>query len=205
MGATLENALMLDQSGLIADPTTTSILVLDKSKIDRQKKFVKVKSDFKSNENNREFFCLGVDGKIDNEILVVKEITTEDGKTLSKRSKEKDHHMTMIKELKPDVYSGEYHTYKVLPLVGATGKIQAQHLYEVFEEYDSLNTLKAVLVDNTATNTGHKTGMVAILGKKLGRKLHTVGCNLQQNDLPFYLCFQKLMRQLSHPIILYDQ
>ena len=77
VGAALGNAIMLDLSGLFADPTITSILVLDKSKIDRQKKIVKLVSDFKSNENNREFVCLGVDGKIDNETLVVKKTKQE--------------------------------------------------------------------------------------------------------------------------------
>ena len=79
-----------------------------------------------------------------------------------KRSKEKEHHMIVTKELLPDVYSREYLTRKVLLLVGATGKNLAQHLHEVLEEYDFLNTLKAVLVDNTATNMGHRTRMVAI-------------------------------------------
>ena len=34
--------------------------------------------------------------------------------------------------------------------------------------------------------------MVAILEKKLGRKLHTVGCNLHQNELPFRSLFKKI-------------
>ena len=42
----------------------------------------------------REFVCLNVDGKIDNKTLVVKEITTENGKIVLKRSKEKEHYMT---------------------------------------------------------------------------------------------------------------
>ena len=107
-------------------------------------------------------------------------------------SKEKEHLMTVIKQLLPDVYSGEHFTNIVLSLVGATGKSLAQHLCEVHEEYDSLNTLKAVFVDNIATNTCYKTGMVAVLKKKLGRKLHTVGCNLHQNERPFRYFFKKI-------------
>ncbi|XP_065682592.1 uncharacterized protein LOC124816201 [Hydra vulgaris] len=125
IGAALGNALMLDLSGLFNDPAIISTLVLDKSKIDRQKKSVKVLSDLKSVENNREFICLGVDGKIDNETLVIREIKKEDGEVVLKRSTEKEHHMTVIKELLSNLYSGEYLTHKVLPLVGATGKKQA--------------------------------------------------------------------------------
>ena len=66
-------------------------------------------------------------------------------------------------------------------------------MYEVLEEYDSLNTLKAVLIEITATNMGHKTGMVAVLEKKLEQKLHTVGCNLHQIELPFRSSFKKLI------------
>ena len=39
---------------------------------------------------------------------------------------------------------------------------------------------------------GHKTGMLAVLEKKLGRKLQTVGCNLHQNELPFRSLFKKI-------------
>ncbi|XP_065645679.1 uncharacterized protein LOC136076138 [Hydra vulgaris] len=199
IGAALGNALLLDLSGLFNDPAIISSLVLDKSKIDRQKKSVKVLSDLKSFENNREFVCLGVDGKIDNETLVIREIKREDGEVVLKRSTEKEHHMTVTKELLPNLYSGEYLTHKVLPLVGATGKKQAQCLYEVLEEYDSLNTLKAVLADNTSTNTGHKAGMVVELEKKLGRKLQTIGCNLHQNELPFRSLFKKINGVTNSP------
>ena len=36
---------------------------------------------------------------------------------------------------------------------------------------------------------GHKTGMVAVLEKKLGPKLHTIGRNLDQNELSFRSLF----------------
>ena len=64
--------------------------------------------------------------------------------------------MTVDKEMLFNVNRGEYFTHKFLSLVG---KNQAQHLYEVLEEYKSLNTLKVAIVDNTITNRGHKTGI----------------------------------------------
>ena len=44
---------------------------------------------------------------------------------------------------------------RTLPMSGATGELQAEVIHEVLEEYHSKDTLKAVLVDNTAVNTGH--------------------------------------------------
>jgi hypothetical protein len=43
---------------------------------------------------------------------------------------------------------------------------------------------QAVILDNTATNTGRKNGLVACLERKLGRKIHMVGCMLHLNELP---------------------
>ena len=42
-------------------------------------------------------------------------------------------------------------------------------LYSVLSEYDSVDTLQAVVCDNTSVNTGHKTGAVTLLEKLLDR------------------------------------
>ena len=55
----------------------------------------------------------------------------------------------------------------------------------VLTEYNSVDTVKAVLVDNTSTNTGCEAGLIAALEKKKIKKLHTIGCSLHQNELPF--------------------
>ena len=64
--------------------------------------------------------------------------------------------------------------------------------WEVLEEYDSVSTLKAVLMDNTATNTGYKSGLVVNLEKLLGRKLQTIGCLLHWNELPMRAVFKSI-------------
>ena len=68
----------------------------------------------------------------------------------------------------------------------------AQHIYDALEEFDSLESIRAILVDNTYVNTGWKNGLVDILEDKLGRNLHTVGCALHQNKTAFSCHIQKI-------------
>ena len=68
----------------------------------------------------------------------------------------------------------------------------AQHVYDALEKFDSLEIIRTILVDNTSVNTGWKNGLVVKLEDKLGRNLHTVGCALHQNELPFRAVFKKL-------------
>jgi hypothetical protein len=56
--------------------------------------------------------------------------------------------------------------------------------YSVLEEYNSIESLDAVLLDNTPLNTGFSGGLCACLENKLGRKLHLIGCFLHINELP---------------------
>jgi hypothetical protein len=71
-----------------------------------------------------------------------------------------------------------------VPEGGRKGVQQADIAYSVLEEHESVDTLQAVLLDNTPVNTGYKGGLVACLEKKLGRKLHIIGCFLHLNELP---------------------
>ena len=63
--------------------------------------------------------------------------------------------------------------------------LSSQHVYDALEEFDSLESIRAILVDNTSVNTGWKNGLVVKLEDKLWRNLHAVGCALHQNELPF--------------------
>jgi len=67
--------------------------------------------------------------------------------------------------------------------------------YSVLEEYDSVETIEAVLMDNTPVNTGFTGGLCACLEKKLGRKLHLIGCFLHINELPL----RHIIRDLDGP------
>ena len=77
-------------------------------------------------------------------------------------------------------------------LKAATGDNIAKETIQVLKKYNSLKSLKAVLVDNTVTNTGTKRGMVYLLMKDLGRKLHLIGCSLHFNELPLRALFKAL-------------
>ena len=57
--------------------------------------------------------------------------------------------------------------HRVLPNIGATGAVHAEQVVDVLHKFNSENTIKAILVDNTNANTGCEGGMVAILEKTL--------------------------------------
>ena len=56
--------------------------------------------------------------------------------------------------------------HRVLSNIGAIGAVHAEQVVDVLHEFNSRNTIKAILVDNTNANTGCEGGMVAILEKK---------------------------------------
>ena len=76
----------------------------------------------------------------------------------------------------------------------------AQHVYDALEKFDSLDIIRAILVDNTSVNTGWKNGLVVKLEDKLGQNLHTVDCALHRNELPFRAIFKKLDGVTTGPL-----
>ena len=80
-------------------------------------------------------------------------------------------------------------THRVLPDTGTTGTVLAEQVADVLEKFKSLSTIKAILVDNMNANTGCEGGLVTLLEKK---NLHTIGCSLHQNELPFRVLFKHL-------------
>lgn len=83
-----------------------------------------------------------------------------------------------------------YLTHRVIPNIGATGVVLAEDVTAVLEEFNSINSIKVPLVDNTSTNTGCEAGLFKALETKLKRKLHTIGCSLHENELPFSAVFK---------------
>jgi hypothetical protein len=53
--------------------------------------------------------------------------------------------------------------HRVIPIKGATGVLLGEEVASVLEEFHGVHTLKAVLLDNTNTNTGCKGGLVTVL------------------------------------------
>ena len=73
-------------------------------------------------------------------------------------------------------------------------------VYDALEEFDRSESIRAILVDNTSVNTSWKNGLVVKLEDKLGRNLHTVGCAMNQNELPFRTIFKKLEGVTTGPL-----
>ena len=100
----------------------------------------------------KKIVCIGVDGKIDKDTLMYREVMDENGETKLKKRKGEEHHLTSTKE--PGTESGTYLTHRVIPVKGATAAVLSDEVHSVLKEFNSVHTLKAVLVDNT--NTGCK-------------------------------------------------
>lgn len=93
--------------------------------------------------------------------------------------------------------SGQYLTHRVVPENAGRGADQADITFSVLEEYNSIDSLCALVMDNTSVNTGHIGGLCVCLEKKLGRKLHLIGCMLHINELPL----RNLIKELDGPTI----
>ena len=139
---------------------------------------------------NSQNLCVGIDGKVDDNTLTYTELTTPDQEVALKKGSTREHHLTFTRE--DGHSSGEYLIHRVIPTIGATGAVQAQVTLNVLQDYDSVDSILAVFVDNTPANTGAKNGLVVHLERMLGRNLHTIGCSLHQNELPLRALFKKL-------------
>lgn len=82
-----------------------------------------------------------------------------------------------------------------MPEGDGTGRGLAEFTYGVLQHYKSADSLQAVIMDNTGSNMGYKIGLAAELEKKLGRKVHKVGCLLHFNELPL----KTIIRDLDGP------
>lgn len=142
--------------------------------------------------NQDPVICLGVDGKTDQKTFV-KEKVEVDGVVKIKQSQIPEHHMTFI-----DANTCKYLSHKSLESTNA--KAMSSATIEVLEEFSSTESLKAMLVDNTSSNIGWKGGLVVKVEKALKKKLHTIGCMLHFNELPFRKIFQKIDGTTTGPV-----
>lgn len=190
LGAALGNALLHDIKHLLRPEVDINQILIDKCKLDRAKSKVRVISEEFESETKTHFVCMGVDGKLDGKTLTYKETEVQEGGNVLKKCVATEHHLTFTYE--DGKSSGTYLTHRTIPVVGATGDVLAQEAFSVLQEYDSIESIRAILLDNTATNTGSTSGLVVKLEEIFGRKLHTIGCALHQNELPLRALFKKL-------------
>ena len=188
--AALANALFYDIKHLLRNDVKIEEILLDKCKLDRAKANVRVVYDEKNKIEKRNLVCIGVDRKVDSNIRTYTTVHASDGSMILKQSFDAEHYLTFTEET--GTASGIYLTHKVIPMTGAPGELLAEKAYNVLEEHGSVTSIKALLVDNTATNTGLKNGLMSNLEDKLQQNLHLIGCALHQNKLLLRAIFKKL-------------
>ena len=110
-------------------------------------------------EHQEPVVCLGIDGKLDQKTFV-KERVEIDGVVQIKQSQKPEHHLTFI-----DAHSNQYISHK--SLTGTNAEAMASATVEVIQEFNSTESLKAILVDNTASNVGWTGGLIVKVEKSL--------------------------------------
>ncbi|XP_065677153.1 uncharacterized protein LOC136092605 [Hydra vulgaris] len=126
--ATLANALLLDY-GIIKYGDL--IQVIDRSKIEREKKKVMSRYGNQHDNNLSNLVSLGVNGKDDKNVLQFKDVVENREARLS-RVTEKEHHLTFTNE--NSFKNGSYLSHKNFPSNGATGLLQSEIVYNVLKE-----------------------------------------------------------------------
>ena len=196
VGAALANALLYDIKYLLKNDVDIKDILIDKCKLDRAKSKVKIVSEDVDSEQKKQLICLGVDSKLDQITKTSKVINSPQGEVLKKCIKP-EHHLTFTYE--DGESSGNYLTHRTIPVTGATSLVLATETFSVLQEHNSLESIQAVLLDNTATNTGPISGLVVKLEEFLKRKLYLIGCALHQNELPLRALFVKLDGDTTGP------
>ena len=97
--------------------------------------------------------------------MIYKEITQGNSDKKILKCKGAEHRLTFTREIGP---ISKYFIHWVIPNIGATRVHWAEDVAAVVEEYNSINTVKAVLVDNISTNTGGEAEMVTDLEYAVG-------------------------------------
>ena len=95
------------------------------------------------------------------------------------RTTQDEHHLTFTCECGP--FSENYLTHVVIG--NGTGSTMVSATLNVFIEYDSIESLGAIVLENTSSNTGVDNDLVVKLEKLLKCSIHIVGCSLYQGEL----------------------
>ena len=154
-GAALYNALLkdLEDSGMLDKTQYKHLqdLYTDKCAMRRKIKSVSIKSKNDNESRKRGLACIGIDGKVDNKTFILRKVTI-DGEEKVKQDVDKEHHLTFTCE--SGVEKGTYLAHCSIPTVGFSGKTMADKTLDVLRESESIDSLRAVICDNTNVNTG---------------------------------------------------
>ena len=151
-----------------------SYLACDRMKVERARKVV-----MEENKGEKhKIVGLGYDGRKDKNTRAI--ITDLNGNT--KLVKVTEEHVSLSVE--PE---GEYlsHFVPAEPMPGEKPALkQAQQIVNILAENDSLDSVKVLLGDSTAMNTGKKGGVHTLIERLLDRKLLWGICQIHTNELP---------------------
>ena len=171
--------------GLITAEDTQK--VVDKAKIARGRASYRAAEKYKKQGEIKALGgigCVGVDGKRDRKSKKIV-IEVVNGKEVEKKKVGVEEHITYT--LEPP---GDYLTHSTIPPGKGTGRDLATDFVDVIAEHDSKESLEAVVMDGTNTNTGWKDGMVAHVERDCCCVLLWLVCMLHGNELPFRHLFK---------------
>ena len=136
--------MLFDIKHLFQPHVDINEILKDKSKIDRAKPKVKAISEVRQLEGKTQAISVGVDCKIDEKTSDYKSTKDDIRNTIKKKVTGSQHHLTITYE--PGICSGEYLNHKTIPMTGSSGEIMAQHVYDALEEFDSSESIRAILL-----------------------------------------------------------
>ena len=140
---------------------------LHPSKLRRQRSAWRKKSVEVHKQENQGIVCLGFDGKIDLTL-------TQAGST---RRKIKEEHYVLVS------FPSRSYVEHVVPASGKSEDISTE-LLSVIRGSRSEETLRALVCDGTAVNTGVKNGVIRKIELHLRRPLQWLICLMHANELP---------------------
>ena len=156
-GAAIFNSLIQDlEDGHLLDNRqfqSMNDIFFDHTKMKRQISAVAIRGMEDRVTEQKGLVCVGVDGKVDNKTLAFKEVLIS-GERKLKQTVEKEHHLVFTSE--SGELQGSYLTHTTLPLTGQMGELMARETHQVLKDTESLQSIRAILCDNTSTNTGQQ-------------------------------------------------
>ena len=173
--AAIATASLIDY-GIVTQNKMSQIIT--EYKIFCEKTRVASSIDTKHRQEVLQLEVIGVDGKKDKNSLVHMMKYKSNGDPVLYRTTQDEHRLTFICKS----FSGNYLTHVVIE--NDTESIMNSATLNVLTEYDSIESLEAIVLDNTSSNTGVDNGLVVKLEKLLKRSIHIVDCSFHHGELP---------------------
>lgn len=184
-GALIASAV-LEDVGLISKNDKS--YVIDKSKLDRQRKRQRVDLQKNIIKDGATLQALYFDGRKDRTLHIEKQGDTSSRKTLV------EEHIVLLKE------PGSEYIGHVTPENGTANTITSTILNFFTENEVSIGELIAVGCDGTVVNTGPHGGVIHLLELHIKRPLQWLICQLHANELPLRHLVRYLDGNTSGPL-----